>query len=148
MQDNSPINIVEEKWHYLSPFSAHQISIWGELFSTVEHAYQSAKFLPSKERDLIKNALSPWEAWKIAQQYKNNTAILDIQFDKDTVMEALFRAKMSQHPDIVEILKLSGEREIRKNIKTDFYWGTGNDGTGKNTMGKLWMKLRQELTNH
>jgi len=90
----------------------------------------------------IKSSKSPLDAWKIANKYKSETKK---DFNKDAVMEELFRAKMMQHPDIVEILKLSGEKGILKIYPTDFYWGTGNDGSGENKMGKLWMKLRSEL---
>ncbi|HEY4502407.1 MAG TPA: NADAR family protein [Candidatus Paceibacterota bacterium] len=143
-----PINFVENKFHYLSPFSAHRIEIWGEIFPTVEHAYQAARVQNGPERNLIKNAPSPLDAWREGQKYKNDPSLQVSSFDKDAVMEELFRAKMSQHPDIVEILKESGDRELLKVYDTDYYWGTGKDGTGKNRMGKLWMRLRSELTKH
>lgn len=60
-------------------------------------------------------------------------------------MEELFRTKLAQHPDIAEILRESGDRELLKVNDTDYYWGTGKDGFGENKMGKLWMKLRAEL---
>ncbi len=60
-------------------------------------------------------------------------------------MEELFRAKLAQHPDISLILIESGDSELLKVYETDYYWGTGKDGTGENRMGKLWMKLRAEL---
>src|SRR3989344_5128015 len=109
-----PINFVENKFHYLSPFSAHRIEIWGEIFPTVEHAYQAARVQNGPERNLIKNAPSPLDAWREGQKYKNDPSLQVSSFDKDAVMEELFRAKMSQHPDIVEILKESGDRELLK----------------------------------
>jgi len=139
-----PINFVESIYAYLSPFSAHRISIWGEVFPTVEHAYQAARLKPSLEREKIKNAGSPKEAWNLAQEYKGRDD-LKANFDKDSVMEELFRAKMAQHQDIVTILKQTGDRELQKVITTDSYWGTGPDGRGENRMGKIWMKLRAEL---
>ena len=57
-----PINFVENRFHYLSPFSAHRISIWGEEFATVEHAYQASRIKRGPERDSIKNAGSPMDA--------------------------------------------------------------------------------------
>ena len=44
-----------------------------------------------------------------------------------------------------EALKESGERELLKVHDTDYYWGTGKDGSGENKMGKIWMKLRSEI---
>ncbi len=140
-----PINFVENIFAYLSPFSAHRIEIWGEIFPTVEHGYQASRFKSGQERDEIKNASSPKEAWRLAQKYKKDKELLIGNFDKDKIMEELFRAKLSQHSDIVEILKSSQGHELQKVIDTDDYWGTGADGTGENRMGKLWMKLRDEL---
>lgn len=139
------VNIVETRANYLSPFSAHSIHIWGELFPTVEHAYQSAKFIQGEVRESIKHSTSPLEAWRIAQQYKKNTDILQEDFNKDAVMEELFRAKMDQHPDISLILKELDWVEILKVYDTDYYWGTWHDGLGQNKMWKLWMKLREEI---
>lgn len=142
---SDPINFLENRFHYLSPFSAHRIEIWGEVFPTVEHAYQAAKIKPGVERDAIKNAPSPLDAWRLGQKYKNNPDLRVSDFDKDVVMEELFCAKMQQHPDIVKVLKESGDSELLKFIDTDYYWGTGKDRTGQNQMGKLWMKLRDEI---
>ncbi len=140
-----PINIVESTYAYLSPFSAHRVEIWGEVFPTVEHAYQAARLKAGPERDEIKGAGSPKEAWRLAQKYKKQAELMRADFDKDAVMEELFRAKIAQHQDIVDILRESRGHELQKVIDTDSYWGTGADGTGENRMGKLWMKLREEL---
>lgn len=119
--------------------------MWGEVFATVEHAYQASRILPGKEREIIKRAASPLDAWREGQKYKNNPGLCVPNFNKDAIMEELFRAKMDQHPDIVAILRDSGDRGLLKIYATDYYWGTGKDGSGENRMGKLWMKLRDEL---
>ena len=142
---DDPIDFIENRFHYLSPFSAHRIEIWGEVFPTVEHAYQASRIKPGNERDAIKNAPSPKDAWREGQKYKNDPNLSIQNFDKDAVMEELSRAKMAQHPDIIEILKESGNRGLLKIYPTDYYWGTGHDGSGENKLGKLWMKLRDEL---
>ncbi len=141
-----PINFIETRFHYLSPFSAHRIEIWGEVFPTAEHAYQASRIIPGPERELIKSAASPKDAWREGQKYyKDLPGYAVPNFDKAAVMEEIFRAKLAQHPEIAEILKESGERELLKVWPTDFYWGTGHDNSGQNVMGKLWMKLRAEL---
>ncbi len=142
---SEPINFVENRFHYLSPFSAHRIEIWGEAFPTIEHAYHAARVSPGPEREAIKHARSPMDAWREGQKCKQLPHLQVKNFDKDAIMEALFRAKMAQHPDIVDILRESGERELLKVYPTDYYWGTGADGSGQNKMGKLWMKLRAEI---
>jgi ribA/ribD-fused uncharacterized protein len=145
VEDNRPINFIESVWHYLSPFSAHQIEIWGETFATVEHAYHWKRYRNPQVKKELKTAKSPVACLDISRQYRENKELLDPAFNKDAVMEELFRAKMAQHPHIIEILKLSGTRGFLKEIPDDNYWGTGPDGSGQNRMGKLWMKLRSEL---
>jgi ribA/ribD-fused uncharacterized protein len=142
---SEPINFIENRFHYLSPFSAHRITVWGEVFPTAEHAYQASRILPGPERDAIKYASSPMDAWREGQKYKDHPELAVPNFKKAAIMEEIFRAKLQQHPDIALILMESGERELLKVWDTDYYWGTGKDGSGQNVMGKLWMTLRAEL---
>ena len=145
MESRGSINFIETEYMYLSPFSAHPIEIWGEVFPTLEHAYQASRIKLGSEYDAVKNAKSPMDAWREGQKYKDNPELAVPNFNKDAVMEELSRAKLAQHKDIAEILKKSGDRELLKVYDTDYYWGTGADGTGENRMGKIWMKLRAEL---
>jgi ribA/ribD-fused uncharacterized protein len=140
---SKPINFVESRWHYLSPFSAHEVEIDGMIYKTAEHAYQALR-MKAEAQEKIRNAASPLEAWRLAQEAKKKGS-LDESVDKDELMEKIFRAKLAQHSDIMDILKESCERELLKVYDTDYYWGTGTDGSGQNKMGKLWMKLRNEL---
>lgn len=139
-----PINFVEEIWHYLSPFSAHQIEIDGTKFPTHEHAYQALRLRPGKERDEVKSAPSPMDAWRVAQKYKSNPDVA-LDMDKAELGERIMRAKLGQHPDIAKVLIASGDRGLHKVFQTDYFWGIGHDGSGQNMMGKIWMKLRDEL---
>lgn len=141
---NEPINFIDMYTEMLSPFSAHRIEIWGEVFSTVEHAYQASRIKPGPEREAIKQAASPMDAWREGQKWKNDPRLMIQGFDKYAVMEELFRAKLAQHPDVARILEETGERELVKIHPTDEYWGTGSTHQGQNQMGKLWMKLREE----
>ena len=143
--NNKRINFIEQPIHSLSPFSAHQVDVWGMRFTTVEHAYHYRRFVDCPEREEIRTAPSPLAAWKISQQMKQNSDLLDPDFDKDAVMEELFRAKLDQHEDVRKVLVNTGSVELVKRIETDSYWGTGKDDEGMNKMGKLWMKLREEL---
>lgn len=142
---SEPINFLENRFMDLSPFSAHQIEIWREVFPTFEHAYHASRIKPGPERDAIKNAKSPMDAWREGQKYKYDPNLAVEGHDKDAVTEELFRAKLAQHPDIARVLQESGDRELLKVYPADSYWGTGENGLGENRMGKLWMKLRKEL---
>lgn len=145
LKENMPINFVETIFQYLSPFSAHTITYENETFATLEHAYQSLKFIEGPQRKEIKNAKSPMQALRLSHKHRKDTTILTKQFDKDHVMETLMRLKLEQHPDIKDVLLATGERGLLKVYPTDYYWGTGEDGTGNNKMGKIWMKIRSEI---
>lgn len=139
-----PINFVETRWSYLSPFSAHEVELDGIVYKTAEHAYQALRMIPDVREQVVETT-SPLAAWRTAQQLKEEGR-LDPTHDKDELMERIFRAKLEQHLDIREILLESLGHELLKVYDTDYYWGTGADGSGENKMGKLWMKLRDELT--
>ena len=140
---SEPINFVETRWTYLSPFSAHEVVVRGVVYKTAEHAYQTLR-MKDGARENIASATSPLEAWRRAQAAKEQE-LLDESVDKLSLMEEIFRAKLQQHTDVREILLETGNAELLKVYDTDYYWGTGADGSGENQMGKLWMKLRSEL---
>jgi len=146
VQDDRPINFIENIWHYLSPFSAHKIALWDKVFPTVEHAYHWARFKPGVVQEAIFQAPSPEACLQLSRAFrKSHPHEVRTDFDKDAVMEEIFRAKLQQHPHLVEVLRLSGNRALLKEVGEDEYWGVGHDGSGQNKMGKLWMKLRTEL---
>ncbi len=140
-----PINFIETKFLDLSPFSAHEIEVDGDIFKTVEHAYHALRIKPGPERELIMKQRSPMDAWREGQKYKHNPELLVDGYDKYEIMERLCRAKLAQHKDVREVLIETGDRELLKVYDTDYDWGTGADFTGQNNLGKLWMKLREEL---
>ena len=112
---------------------------------TVEHAYQATKFSRQEARDQIITAPSAYSAWQLAQKLKQDTSALDKNFNKLYVMEELMRLKIQQHQEVREALLATGNRGLLKVYPTDYFWGTGADGTGNNHMGKLWMKIREEI---
>ena len=138
-----PINFVETRWTYLSPFSAHEVLVRGVVYKTAEHAYQSLRMLDSARAEIAAST-SPLEAWRRAQAAKEQE-LLDESVDKLSLMEEIFRAKLQQHTDVRDVLLETDDALLLKVYDTDYYWGTGADGSGENQMGKLWMKLRSEL---
>jgi ribA/ribD-fused uncharacterized protein len=138
-----PINFLETRLMDLSPFSAHEVEIGGVVYKTAEHAYQALRVVPDA-RVTIMSAGSPMDAWRAGQKCKEEGKMLE-PFDKLAVMEQIFRAKLAQHSDIEAVLRITGGRLLEKVYDTDYFWGTGADGSGENQMGKLWMKLRAEL---
>lgn len=67
---------------------------------------------------------------------------------KDEIMEEVVRAKFTQHPDLARKLVDTGDAELieGRNFRPDYYWGMKlSTGEGQNRLGKILMKIRDEL---
>jgi len=61
------------------------------------------------------------------------------------IMEDLVRYKFTNHPGLTKLLLDTGDAEIIEcNTWNDIFWGTYK-GCGDNHMGKILMKVREEL---
>lgn len=131
---------------FFSAFSAHPIIYRGVPYKTIEHAYHAQRYTDPKIVQDIVCAETPEQAWAVSQTYKSQQ-IPGFNENKLAVMEELFRAKLDQHPDVRRALVASEDLVIVKHEPRDAWWGDGPDGSGRNEMGKLWMRLRDELKN-
>jgi ribA/ribD-fused uncharacterized protein len=68
-----------------------------------------------------------------------------LQAAKDRIMHEAVLAKFSQHADLKEILLGTGDATIVEHTGNDRYWGDGGDGSGKNKLGQILMRVREEL---
>ncbi len=134
---------------YFSGYSAHAVEYNGLVYSTVEHAYHCQRYTDALIIEEIRSARSPFKAWEVSQKHKSGQ-VADFNERKVAVMEELCRAKLAQHEDVRRELIGSGDAIIVKHITTgpkpDGFWDDGADGAGRNETGKIWMKLRAELT--
>ncbi len=133
---------------YFSGYSPHMLEYRGAVYPTVEHAYHCQRYADPAVVEAIASARSPYLAWQESQKHKAHQSP-DFNERKAAVMEELCRAKLEQHEDVLRELVASGEAPIIKRWSSgpppDGFWDDGVDGTGRNTMGKIWMKLRSEL---
>ena|SRR5665213_582702 len=145
-QTNSVEHILfyEEKWYFFSNFSSFAIYWRGEDWMTSEHAYQASKFIDEATCKLVKNARSAHDAKKIARanydKLRADWKVLKLLF-----MEEILHAKLDQHLYIQQKLLESGDALIVENSPKDSFWGRGPDWKGENHLGRLWMKLRDEI---
>lgn len=63
---------------------------------------------------------------------------------KDEVMLKAIRAKVEQHPEVKEMLLSTENAILVEHTENDHYWGDGRDDLGKNRLGKILMKVRDE----
>lgn len=127
-----------------SNWSAHQIKIWGQTFSTSEHAFQYRKFSDQESNwaKKIKQSKSPYEAKKLAWQKPINPGKWNRQ--RQEIMVELVKAKTAQHEDVRQALIGTGSSAIVMRDRTgDSYWGLGRNGKGLNNLGKIWMHVRE-----
>jgi ribA/ribD-fused uncharacterized protein len=64
---------------------------------------------------------------------------------KDSIMHEAILAKFTRHADLREVLLATGDAEIVEKTDNDAYWGDGGDGRGKNKLGQILMRVREEL---
>jgi ribA/ribD-fused uncharacterized protein len=55
------------------------------------------------------------------------------------------KAKFTQNEKIKRLLLSTQDKILIEDTNSDYYWGCGKNKTGKNMLGILLMKLREEL---
>ncbi len=140
------IGFFPREFYCLDNYSAFKIEYDGWVYGTVEEAYQASAFkgVADDVVELIRNAKSPYEAKQISLANKARKRP-DWEHEKVVVMERLLREKVSQHPYVREMLLKTKDYPIVEDSPKDTYWGWGLSRDGENNMGKLWMKIREEI---
>jgi len=127
---------------FLSNMSSSPIELAGIKYPTVEHAFQTAKTTDPVERAKILAAKTPGEAKKIGRGVTLRKGWTQM---REEVMEKILRAKFEQNPELKKkLLETEGVELIEGNTWGDTFWGQVN-GKGSNKLGKLLMKIRDEL---
>lgn len=142
---NKIINLFSEKNAFLSNFAPCKVSYAGVQFTSVEAAYQAAKC--KKWDDTLKfKFLTAAEAKKLGRRVEMRPDWDDIRNYRLIVMEELLREKFSdKNPELKQKLIDTYDAElIEGNTWNDTFWGVCA-GVGENHLGKLLMKIREEL---
>jgi len=126
---------------WLSNFSPAQVTLDGMVFGSVEGAYQAAKTLDLEVRAQIAALPKPGQARRFGRRLNVRD---DWEKVKLSVMEDLLRQKFA-HADLRQKLLDTGDAYLEEsNAWRDFFWGVC-DGKGENHLGKLLMRIRDEL---
>lgn len=97
--------------------------------------------LDPEERAAIRLCCSPGEAKRLGRKA---TLRLDWEKVKLTIMEDLLRQKFAWKELKEKLLSTGDEELVEGNTWSDTFWGVCN-GKGENHLGKLLMKIREEL---
>ena len=129
----------------LENFSAFGLVYNGFYFQTGEHAFQFLKFNDSKICDEILKCRSPYEARNLGRLYRDERISKwnDVKYD---YLERIFRLKVEQNPMVKQALLNTKDYTICEYcIDEDTEWGLDRNGQGENKLGKIWMKVREDL---
>ncbi len=140
------IGFYPREFYCLDNFSSFKVEFDGFLYSSVEEAFQAFGFLEIAPEiaEQIKKSHSAHEAQKIAEANKDKRR-KDWEEIKLSVMEDLLKAKLNQNPYVKKKLLETKNYMIVEDSPKDNYWGWGENRDGQNHLGKLWMKIRDEI---
>ncbi len=139
------INSFKGEYFFLSNFFYSPFEFDGEIYSTVEHAFQAAKTFDTEQRQGIRLAASPAQAKQMGRAVQLRPDWEQVKFD---IMLALLRLKFSQ-ADLRQKLLDTGDSElIEGNTWGDKVWGCvlyKGQWVGQNHLGKLLMQVRADI---
>lgn len=139
------------KYFFLSNFYNSYLVYEGDVYCSTEAAFQAAKTLDKTEKLRIAK-LSPSDAKKAGRRLKLRK---DWEGIKDIVMYEVCRAKFTMNDSLhlrEKLLATGDEELVEGNTWHDNYWGDCQCEKckhieGRNQLGKILMKIREELKN-
>lgn len=135
------ITLFRGDFAFLSNFQKCLVEFDGDIYPTVEHAFQAAKTFDKEERKKILAVASPVIAKRIGRRLKLREDWEDVKCD---IMLELLKSKFTDS-ELKEKLLATGDAElIEGNNHGDRFWGQVN-GVGMNMLGKLLMDVRKSL---
>jgi ribA/ribD-fused uncharacterized protein len=135
---------VSGEYGCFSNFSPHRITLKGKTWPTSEHYFQAQKFAETPDEEEVRQAESPMVAARMGRSRKRSLR-KDWEAIKDSIMYEAVLAKFTQHDDLRQVLLATGDGTIVEHTENDRYWGDGGDGSGRNKLGQILMRVREEL---
>ena len=140
------VGFYEREFYVFSNFSSFQVQWKDRVWATSEHAYQASHFFSTAPElvEKIFNARSAHDAFKIA---KANTDKAPDNWDdiKVGIMEDICKHKLQQHEYVQRKLLQTKDLPLVEDSPKDPFWGWGIDRNGRNELGKVWMRLRDQF---
>ena len=144
------INEFKGKYYFLSNFYETPIVYDGLTYQNNEAAFQAAKTTSYEEREKF-TYLIPSEAKRLGRKVALRS---DWEEVKDKIMYEICKAKFSQWANLKHLLLETGDTYLEEGTTGwhDNIWGNCNcekckNIPGENRLGKILMKVREELRN-
>ena len=141
MTDSNKITSFRGKYFFLSNFYPCFVNFEGARYPSVEHAFQAAKTLNLNDRKSFEVIRAASEAKRAGRQVSLRSDWNEV---RESVMLQCLRSKFSNE-DLRKMLISTGDAILEEgNNHGAKFWGTVN-GQGDNRLGKLLMKVREEI---
>jgi len=122
--------------------SVVNVEMDGITFPSSDHAYQFHKAITSKDKQRLLKAKTPYDVKRISKLVEIRP---DWDLIKEDIMYKCVKAKFTQNEDYNIALCMTHPHElVEGNWWGDTEWGVCN-GVGKNKLGKILMRVRNEL---
>ena len=142
------INEFSREYEFLSNFYNAPVLYDGLLYNNSEAAFHAQKTLDVNDR----NRFTEYNAGKSKREGRKLNLREDWEDVKDDIMYEICKAKFSQNPDLSKKLLATGDEYLEEGTTGwhDNYWGNCScekckNIEGKNTLGKILMRVREEL---
>lgn len=131
------------QYFFLSNFCEVPVIYDGITYLNNEVAFQAQKTINKEER-IDFSMLNPSQAKRMGRRVSLRPDWEEVKFD---IMYEICKAKFTQNQSYKENLLKTGDAElIEGNDWGDKIWGQV-DGIGENHLGKILMRIREELKN-
>ncbi|OQS02746.1 hypothetical protein THRCLA_21335 [Thraustotheca clavata] len=153
----------DKRGKILSNFSSHAVTVEGETYPTVEHAFQAYKYMYSNNPSFSKVFTTNGNIGKAKPEHakragskggmKKRGAVLDVlkwNANSYQVAELLIQAKVNQHEDVAKVVKEAREDGILlvHFSRNDMKWGAVYDHEnecikrGENLLGNIYLQVK------
>lgn len=135
---------IKDEYGCFSNFAHYGFELDGKWWMTSEHYFQAQKFCGTEYEETIRLLDNPMKAAEMGRN-RNLPLREDWEQVKDDIMRRAVCAKFAQNKEIRDILISTGKETIIEKTTNDYYWGCGQDGSGKNMLGIILMEIREKL---
>lgn len=138
---------------WLGNMSPFPIVFADKEWRTTEALFQALRFDKPEIQEAIRAEKSPMSAKLVAKNREEEMSVVPKSAKDLENMELVLRLKLEQYPQLKKDLLATGEEPIIEDVSNrkggrHRFWGAAlieDKWVGDNALGKIWMKLREEL---
>ena len=127
-----------------SNFSPHPVELKGKTWPTTEHYFQAQKFAGTPDEEEVRRAKSPKIAARMGRSRKRRSARTGSRSRTRSCKRRSWPSSLST-TSCGRLLLGTGDANLIEHTENDAYWGDGGDGRGKNRLGQILMRVREQL---